>query len=169
MAEVVIVRMNRRRCVLLGIAHAVLALVFLGLVALPLANGLFDGLVAAGLLTAGVFGWFALHFLALAARNPVALRLDDKGISGFYADPATWDDIKSVFAFEGSKRRRFLGVELLDPVAFRDRQTAFRRFLSSLHGATQGAHLVVPEQVLDGATADALAKTAAQFLARHHG
>ncbi|MFC6636553.1 hypothetical protein [Sulfitobacter sediminilitoris] len=94
-----------------------------GLIALPIMVGIFDGLVAGGLAVFLFFAWFAFTFLALARRRPVALRMDEKGISGYYVDPATWDEIKDVRAFIAGKGHRFLGFELKDPATFRDRQT----------------------------------------------
>ncbi|MEW9921195.1 hypothetical protein AB2B41_16410 [Marimonas sp. MJW-29] len=165
--EPVLVRINRRRCVLLETLLAAIAVFVLCLVAFPLSIGIFDWLIAAGLLTAAFFGWFALYFFALARRNAVALRMDDKGISGYYVDPVSWADIAEVRAFQDSRRNGFLGFALKDPVAFRDRQTPWRRLRSWSLGRQNGVHQVVPEMVLADVTVVELAETARHFLATH--
>ena len=160
----VLVRINRRRCLLLGGVQGAVALLLVALLAFPLAVGIFDWLIAAGLATAAVFGWFALYFFGLAARNPVALRMDDHGISGFYTEPATWGDISSVAVVSDSRNSRYLGFVLADPEAFRARQGPWRRFKfwSSYKGA--GAHILIPEMVLADADMEGLAATASGFL-----
>ena len=146
-----------------------MGLLVLFMLAFPLWLGIFDWLIAAGLLTVALLGLFAIHFFGLARQNPVALRMDANGLSGYYADPAAWDEIKSVFAFTGHKSHRFLGVALRDPVAFRDRQSPWRRYLSWANGRQQGAHLVVPQLVIADTTVDDLADAAQHFLADQRG
>lgn len=165
MSAEILVRINRRRCVLLGIAQAAMCLLIIAMLVFPLFIGIFDWLILLGLAGSAMFGWFALYFFGLARKNPIALRMDKQGISGFYADPASWAEIKSAFAYVGHKHHRFLGFELHDPVAFRDRQSPWRRYLSWGNGRHHNAHLVVPQIVLADTTVNELAEQAQQFLA----
>ena len=129
----VLVHLNGKRCVILATVYGTFAALMGGLIALPIMVGIFDGLVAGGLAVFLFFAWFAFTFLALARRRPVALRMDEKGISGYYglvaadehvaAAVVAVDEIKDVRAFIAGKGHRFLGFELKDPATFRDRQT----------------------------------------------
>lgn len=163
----VLVHLNGKRCVMFAAVYGTFAAVMGGLIALPIMVGIFDGLVAGGLAVFLFFAWFAFTFLALARSRPVALRMDEKGISGYYVDPATWDEIKDVRAFIAGKGHRFLGFELKDPATFRDRQTPWRRYRSWSLGRQNGVHQVVPEMVLAAVTVEELAKTARQFFQDH--
>lgn len=167
MAEPVRVRINRKRCVGLGALQTFMGLIVLAMVGIPMVFGIFDWLIAAGLAAAGFFLWFGFFFFALARRNPVALRMDEKGVSGYYADPATWGEIKDVHAFKGPRGHEFLGFELHDPVGFRDRQTPWRRYLSWTNGRTNRAHLTVPQMVLHDAKVEELAKIASELRAQY--
>lgn len=167
MAEPVIVRINRRRSALIGTGCAALGVVSLGFMALCLAAGRPDGtLIALSLLCAGAFLWLGVHFIGIAWRNPVALRLDAKGISGYYTPPAEWSEIKTVRRIiqtidhnsaQGILLRQRvevqqMGFEFHDPIAMRDRQTAWQRLASWSNGRANGVHVVVPEAVLKGVT-----------------
>ena len=164
MTQPIIVRINRRRCILLGGLFAAMTFLFLPAVTLPVFLGIFDWLIAAGIAIAAFFGWFALYFFGLAAKTPAALRMDAQGISGFYADPAKWDEIKAVKVIKDSKNDRFLGFVLTDPIAFRDRQTAWGRFKSWSNWNGNGAHIVVPQMVLADTDVKDLAQQAQHFL-----
>ena len=159
----ILVGINRKRCVLLGLGQAAIGLATLGVLAIPLWAGIFDWVILFGLLAAGFFLWFAAFFFGLAHRAPVALRMDAQGISGYYADAATWDEIKEIKVVTGHKRHKLLGFELHDPVAFRDRQTSWRRFQSWSTGRSGKVHLTVPELVLADADVEDLAQKAQQF------
>ncbi|NNE54286.1 MAG: hypothetical protein HKN30_18015 [Sulfitobacter sp.] len=164
MPETVRVHVNSRRCYLLGSLVGFCALVVLGLVAIPIRYGIFDALLAVGLAIGLFFAWFSFSFLALALKRPVALRMDQKGISGYYTNPATWDEIKEVRTFSGGRGHKFLGFELQDPVAFRERQTALQRFRSWSFGRQNKVHLVVPEIVLAKVTVEEIADIARDFM-----
>lgn len=110
----------------------------------------------------------AVLLIGMAIRQPTALRMDAKGISGFYMAPAHWSEISKVGIRVGSKRKKSLGFTLHDHISFRDRQTAFQRFLSWLNGVNSGYHLVVPGAILKGADVDDLARQAQTFLIAAH-
>ncbi|MFK7837651.1 MAG: hypothetical protein AB8B60_15680 [Sulfitobacter sp.] len=150
----VLIRINRKRCILLGGLHGFFGLFMLAISLGVLLNVGSGWLVFLGVLCGALFLFFAVFFIGLARRNPVALRMDNKGISGFYCDPASWEEIKSIDTFTGQKHHRFLGFELHDPVAFRDRQTPWRRYVSHTNGKARNLHLVVPEIVLKDAKVD---------------
>lgn len=135
-----------------------------------LATGIVAGLFAAAMTA---YGWYilsitgSLHFLAvlcaimallcafytvyavgLSLKNPIALRMDRDGVSGFYTAPAKWREIEKISVFTGSKGHKFLGFTLKDSFGFRARQTAFQRFRSWDAFNGTGAHIVVPASVL---------------------
>lgn len=160
MTEPIRVRINRKRCMGLGALQTIMGLIVLAMVGMPLAFGIFDWIIAAGLAAAAFFLWFGFFFFALARRSPVALRMDETGISGYYAEPATWEEIKAVHAFKGQRGHDFLGFELHDPVGFRDRQSPWRRYLSWANGRAHNSHLTIPQMVLQDADVTKLAQTA---------
>lgn len=172
MSAPVLIPINRRRSATIGIGCAGLGLVTLGIMALIAISDSRNGSVLViGVLSAGVFLWLGVHFIGIAYRNPVALRMDAHGISGFYATPALWSEIKSI----RHESRRYdhstlaaalsrnsidvqqLGFELNDPVGFRDRQTPWQRLSSWSNGRAVGLHIIIPEGVLkDTKVADLL-------------
>lgn len=151
---------------------AVICLAFLlfGLLALGDAGHF---MIWLSLIGAIAFGWPALHCFGLALRKPVALRMDAKGISGYYITPALWDEIAEIGTYSqtaGALRHsgetvRFLGFRLHDPVGFRDQQTAWERLRSWSSGRGVGYHLVIPGTALDNDNLDALAAQAEVFMA----
>jgi hypothetical protein len=161
MAEPVIVKINRRRAILLGaliLPIALVGLIFLWL-AIFIAES-FNWPAFLALLLTICCGAVSLFFFGIAYRMPVALRMDAQGISGFYADPATWQEISDSAAFSGNKGHLFLGFALHNPVGFRDRQTAWQRLKSWSSGRGYGYHIVVPEVILKDATVEDLATKA---------
>lgn len=112
-------------------------------------------------------GLMGLWFLGIALKSPVALRMDAHGISGFYADPATWDEITTIGTFTDANRNRFVGFAVQDPIALRDRQTAWGRLKSHASGRHYGYHIAVPERLLKGSDVEALATQAKALHARH--
>lgn len=105
-------------------------------------------------------GLLGLWFLGIALKRPVALRMDSHGISGFYADPATWDEITDIGTFDDYNRNRFVGFAVQDPIALRDRQTPWGRLKSHSSGRSFGYHIAVPETLLNGTDAETLATRA---------
>lgn len=101
-----------------------------------------------------------LYFIGVALKSPIALRMDARGISGFYADPTTWAEIARIESFANDKGHMFLGFTLHDHIAFRDRQTPWRRWKSHAYGRGTGHHIIVPEALLQDATAKDLAHSA---------
>lgn len=159
-----LVRINRKRAMGLGVFLAGFgALVVLMALALLWQVPDEPWLALVALASGGLFAVIGLFNLGLAMRDPVALRLDATGVSGYYPDPATWDEIKDVKYIKGQKGQAFVGFELHDPVTFRDRQTPWRRYLSWTNGRHKGAHLIVPQALLSGTTAKELAKEARRF------
>lgn len=110
-----------------------------------------------GLPCTAVFGALSAYFFGIALRKPVALRMDQNGISGFYAEPTSWAEIRAIGVFTTDKEKTFLGITLHDPIAFRDRQTPLRRLKSWSSGRSSGYHILIPEMILQDATARDLA------------
>ena len=110
-----------------------------------------------------LFGTAALYLLGMAIKNPIALRMDHHGISGFYTAPARWSDIKKVAVTTGSKNEKYLSLALKDPIAFRNHQTPFQRFTSWQNGAATGYHITIPQSVLLDVTVETLAEHAHAF------
>lgn len=169
----VILRIRRRKSALLGLALLPLVFIAGGFAALLITLDRPNlWLIGISTLTAFAFAAMAVFFLGIAWRNPAALRMDAKGISGFYVSPATWEEIESVGTFTDTHQTlngnavsaRFLGFRLHDPIAFRARQTAWGRFKSWSSGRSSGYHLIVPESLMAGANAQDLAQAAQQFL-----
>lgn len=164
----VILRIKRRRAIILGLSFGFFGLFFLLLALIPLAFGTFiGGFIAMALFLGLPFTAGAVFFFGVAYQRPVALRMDAGGISGFYADTASWDEIASVGVTTGPKGHKFLGFALHDPIGFRDRQSPWRRFKSWDNGRASGYHLIVPEILLQDGNADDLAQKGATFLHAH--
>ena len=164
----VIVRIRRGKAALRGGIFGTISLAILAICLLLASVGTPDfWLVFTGLCIASVFAGFALFYLGIALRKPVALRMDAQGISGFYCDPATWDEIKDIGLVIGQKHHRFLGFTLRDPIGFRDRQSPWRRFSSWASGRTSGHHIIVPELLLHDTCVDDLVVKAHALHAAH--
>ena len=105
----------------------------------PLLFGLF--LVAGVLLI-----WFGALGLGIARARPVALRIDEHGVSGYYVPTLDWTEILRFDRMEA--RSRSLGIELFDKATVRARQTSrmWRFNLSLPLGGNW--HIVVPGEVL---------------------
>lgn len=172
----VVIRIRRRKSVLLGLATLLMALLGLGFAALILSLRDPDyWLIAIALLIGLSFGGMAAFFFGIARQNPVALRMDAKGVSGYYITPATWDEIGKIGTFtethstfnRNSVQNRFLGFELHDPIAFRDSQTAWGRLRSWSSGRGSGYHLTVPENMIAGHDLEDLETQAQAFHAAY--
>jgi hypothetical protein len=164
----VIVRIRRGKAALHGGIFATIALASLAICLLLASVGTPDlWLLFTGLCVTSGFAGFALLFLGIALRNPVALRMDPQGISGFYCDPATWDEITDIGLVIGQKHHRFLGFTLRDPIGFRDRQSPWRRFASWSSGRASGHHIIVPELLLHDTRVDDLVAKARDLHAAH--
>ncbi len=94
------------------------------------------------------FGLPSFWFLGIAIKRPIALRMDENGISGFYADPATWDEIEQINVARDHKGRPMVGFALHDPIGFRDRQTPWRRYKYWANGRAFGHHVILPHMTL---------------------
>ncbi len=112
-----------------------------------------------------IFGALAVWMLGIAIKRPVALRMDRHGISGFYADPATWDEIEKINVVADNKGNLCLGFALCDPVGFRDRQTPWRRFSYWSNNRGYGHHVMVPPVALSKGQAENLVTQARQLKA----
>ena len=166
MQEPVIVRLNRRRLIMLGAFQTAAAIMVILPLAIPLVFGVFDPLMLMAVSAGGVFAAFAFRFFALARRDPVALRMDRAGISGYYCAPATWDEIAGVRAFSNRNESHFLGFSLHDPVGFRDRLTPFGRLRSWAAGRRENVQIVLSQYLLRDADVTDLAQKAQAFLAQ---
>lgn len=166
--EPVIIRINRAKAVLLAsllIPIALLGAAFFIFAVTVVAN--FRGLTWAAFALAAISGAGAVFYFGLAARHPVALRMDVHGISGYYIAPVTWNEIAATGVFHDSKGNAFLGFALHDPIAFRERQTAWGRFKSWSMGRSAGFHLGVPAVVLKDANLTDLVQQADTLRAAH--
>jgi len=105
----------------------------------------------------------AAHYLGVAVRKPVALRMDVHGISGYYAEPATWPEIMSIDAFKGTKGRKYLGFAFLNPDTIRKRQSALSKLLNWSKNPSYTYQIVVPEEILRDADVEGLAARARAF------
>ncbi len=106
-----------------------------------------------------LLGLGLLNF-AIARGQPVALRLDRDGLSGYYIPTLNWTEVLRVGRTQPG--RATLGIELFDKDAVRRRQRSpMMRFNLRLKLGGNW-HLVVPGDVLD-ADLDAVAQTARAF------
>lgn len=164
----VIVRIRRGKAALRGVLCGAIALAGLALCLLLAHVDTPDfWLIFISLSATSMFAGFALFFGGIALRNPVALRMDAQGISGFYCDPATWDEITDIGLVIGHKNHRFLGFTLHDPIGFRDRQSAWRRLASWASGRNSGHHIIVPELLLHDTSVNDLVAKAQDLHAAH--
>lgn len=102
-------------------------------------------------ITIGALAFLALPsiwFLGVALKRPVALRIDENGVSGFYADPATWHEIDQINVIPNNKGKLVLAFALNDPVGFRDRQSPWRRFTYWSNGRAYNHQIIVPHMTL---------------------
>lgn len=102
------------------------------------------------------FGLPGLWFLGVAIKRPVALRMDKNGISGFYADPATWDEIDQINVVRSHKGHLMLGFALTDPIGFRDKQTPWGRYRYWANGRSFGHQVILPHLTLKNGQAEQL-------------
>lgn len=152
-----LLRVNRRRCLLTGIFLSVMGFCFLAYFGAPgpilSLNDVFEtvasvfGLIFLGI---GVFNF------GLARRLPVALRLDADGISGYHVHPARWSEIRSVqflkiknrYGRGNSQEEEAIAFVMKDPETFFANQSAWARFKRSMH-KNLGADMLVTETNLD--------------------
>ena len=111
------------------------------------------------------FGLPSFRFLGVAIKRPVAFRIDKNGISGYYADPATWREIADINVVTDGKGRASVGFALIDPVGFRDKQTPWRRFTYWSNGRGLGHHVIISHLLLGRGQAMKLADQARAFKA----
>ena len=102
------------------------------------------------------FGLPGFFLLGIAIKQPIALRVDKNGISGYYADPATWHEIDEINAVTDSKGKTSVGFSLMDPVGFRDKQTPWRRFTYWSNGRGHGHHVIIPHLIFEPGQAEKL-------------
>ena len=110
-----------------------------------------------------LFAPAAMFLIGMAIHNPLALRMDKDGISGFYTSPAKWSEIESIKLINGTRNTKSLGFALEDPIGFRDRQTPFQRFTSWMNGRSTGYHISIPETVLKNTNVAELLDQAKRF------
>ena len=161
MTPPILVPIRRSRSLMIAGSFAVLAAFCLGFFGLVLTRDApIDALPFVTFAVGAGCAALAFYFAGVALRAPMALRMDQNGISGYYAEPAEWREIKDIGVITGQKGHRFLGFALHDPIAFRDRQTAWRRLTSWSNGRSTGHHIVIPELILKDRSVDDLAAEA---------
>lgn len=160
MPEAVVTHVKPGKAALSGGLFGFCAAIMIFAATLPVWFGApFHFLVLFGLGVGLIFAACAAYFIGIALKRPVALRMDANGISGFYADPATWDEISGVDVFEGHKSRLYLRFTLGDPGTSRPRQSQLRR-LTAFNLGQRKRHILVPETVLAHGEVKALARQA---------
>lgn len=147
--------MRRIRMGLLGAMMALLTLPFLAIFIwrFPFLDGFVfaDFLAICGMLG---FGAFAAFGLGVAWRNPIGLRLDQHGISGYYCKPIRWDEIAEIGP-TSIGHTRLIGVKLTNTEDYTARLSPFAQVMRwgqpGGFDATIGiAHLKVPStEVMD--------------------
>lgn len=161
MTPPILVPTRRSRSLMIAGSFAVLAVFCLGFFGLALTRAApLDALPFVTFAVGAGCAALTFYFVGVALRAPMALRMDQNGISGYYAEPAEWAEIKDIGVITGQKGHRFLGFALHDPIAFRDRQTAWRRLTSWSSGRSSGYHIVIPELILKDRSVDDLAAEA---------
>ena len=147
----VIVRVNAGKATFMGVLYGLMILLFgLPFMLMALVGAPFGSWMGMAVMIVAVFGLLATLNLGLALRKPVALRMDETGISGWYSAPATWAEIAQISVLDGSKGAKLLAFALHDPIAFRDRQSPWQRLTSAMNGRSNGHHIVISEMLLDG-------------------
>ena len=121
--------MRRLKMWLLGGFMAVLAMPFIAITIwrIPYRDG-FE--FADFLFWLGALGFiaFATFSLGVAWRNPVGLRLDQHGVSGYYAKPMRWDEIEEIGP-TSIGHTRLIGVKLFDKGTFSKRLDPWSRMM----------------------------------------
>ena len=115
--------------------------------------------------------WSAYHcalYIGVAQRNPVALRMDANGISGFSVEPATWTQIANIAIFRRPKGHAFVGISLQDPIGFRDGQTPWRRLETWFSGWECGFHFIVATASLEDVDVDQMVQQAKALHTAHN-
>lgn len=143
------VRIRRGKLLALGLGNAFFCIVLfeVGFLNASFSDGWsFMSKLCAGLIL--VLVPVAVFLIGLAVRNPVALRMDRDGISGFFTAPARWSEIDRIDLRPGPKETMYLGFRLKDPISFRDRQTPMQRLISWMNGKTEGFHILISDSVL---------------------
>jgi hypothetical protein len=109
-----------------------------------------DGIAFAdtlALLGALMGGGFALVLGGIALRNPVGLRLDRDGLSGYAAPaPLRWSDIADLQLVQVG-RATAIAIWLHDPAAYRASLNPWQRLMQS--GQINGAHASINALGLD--------------------
>lgn len=155
MADPVLLRINKRWTMILCGCAVLLGFYLLALVALPLWFGIFHWLVFAGLALGLYMMWLALFYAGITRQDPVALRMDESGISGFFVPATNWREIKRITHYKDQKHNVYLGFEMNDPAALHARQTAWQRF-KTWQLRRQNVQISVPLSLLQVTSPDDL-------------
>jgi hypothetical protein len=150
---------RRRR----NLIFAVIVTGVLAVVAADRSDGTF-GLVI-GLAGLVFFGPLTLAMLLRAMRNRPALILDADGFTDYgsmiSAGYVPWQEVQRIEE-RAFRRRVFVAIKVIDPAAFRARQSAWHRFLLRVNGPMAAGDILIPDNVLPMSPA-ALVKTMRQM------
>lgn len=97
------------------------------------------------------FGGLGVYYIGVSRRKPVALRMDDHGLSGYYTQPLLWQDVAKMGPVKLANGDVMMGIRLADPIAHRALQSPWHRLLSTLNGRKGGYHIKIPPTILKGA------------------
>lgn len=152
-----IIKSNQTIAVLVG----VLLMTLSGFMFMRVALGLPSGLnLLIEPLGAVLLGGFAAYLFGIAIWRPIALRMDEDGISGYFAPPVAWDEVGDVEVFKEYSERgdlfpiTYLGIKLRKSSAVYRRQShrAGERMLRKARKT--GYHFLIPQLLMKDCNAD---------------
>ena len=151
MHDPVTIPIKHMKALWFGVFNIVLSLLAWWIVFVVVLNGAgFSFGLFSAICIGSIFVFLGVWFIGLSLKRPVAFRMDRHGISGFYTEPLTWNEISKIEAVAGAKGHRSLGFRVHDPMALRARQTPWRRFVSWDAGFSTGTQILIPETLLHG-------------------
>jgi len=112
------------------------------------------------------FGTAAIEYLGIAARGPIAVEMDEHGVTFYRMPKVAWQEVAAVTALKGRKRHRYVGITLHDPRKFQDRLPWPAQLKSKIWQWRYGQDLVVEGFLLRFGETEEIAQAAQKIASK---